>query len=453
MAPTNPLPEIEPAGIAEQPFPLRRIFRRWLLPGLVLFSVLLMVMVAWGSVTAFRNLHLEIARQRAVVMVRLLEAAAPDAWRALLRSDGPAAALRGPQAAGLHAALRDVSGTLPAGHLAVLSPDGRVVFDARDPGAVGTRRNPDAIAVVVQSRRAWFRKDQDSAGTGLLVDDLDAVFVPIGHKNAPVDGILEFGVPMRRFEQVALQAGIVLGALPAVMLSLLLVGLDRLMIAAQREIDRRTRALAAARRAIGRLVSRRAVELATTSDASLGACHAANSAPALLYADVRDFTGFAETAQPEEIAGLLHAFTNAVTAAVEARGGDVDKLIADGALARFEGPDRTQRALEAARDLLEGLCRLSLPRGVGIGLFEGTASIVVLGSGSRRDITVVGDGVNVAARLSQLAAAGEIVAECDFLDRTEGASGFGWPEAVRVKGRRELLRVRRLSWPSPSPSP
>jgi class 3 adenylate cyclase len=237
------------------------------------------------------------------------------------------------------------------------------------------------------------------------------------------------------------------------MLSLLLVSLDRLIIAAQREIDRRTRALAAARRAIGRLVSRRAVELATMSDASLGACHAADRPPALLYADVRDFTGFAETARPEEIAGLLHAFTNVVTAAVEARGGDVDKLIADGALARFEGPDRTQRALEAARDLLEGLCRLSLPRGVGIGLFEGTASIVVLGSGSRRDITVVGDGVNVAARLSQLAAAGEIVAECDFLDRTEGASGFGWPEAVRVKGRRELLRVRRLSWPSPSPSP
>jgi len=144
---------------------------------------------------------------------------------------------------------------------------------------------------------------------------------------------------------------------------------------------------------------------------------------------------------------FLNELMGIQVAAVEAHGGDVDKMIGDALLARFDGRDAEARALAAARDVQAELARANLPRPVGIGVYTGEVISGAVGSARRRDFTVIGDGVNVAARLCSAAAAGEIVADADTLATAGGtaADGFGPEEAISVKGRREPVRVRRYA--------
>ncbi len=96
---------------------------------------------------------------------------------------------------------------------------------------------------------------------------------------------------------------------------------------------------------------------------------------------------------------------------VARHGGDVDKLIGDALLARFEGEAKESRAIAAARDIQSAVEAAGLPRGVGIGVYTGQAISGPIGPEARRDYTVIGDSVNIAARLCAAAARGEIVAD------------------------------------------
>ena len=99
------------------------------------------------------------------------------------------------------------------------------------------------------------------------------------------------------------------------------------------------------------------------------------------------------------------------------------------------------RAIGAAREALRLLAQADLPRGVGIGIYTGEVISGTVGSADRMDFTVIGDAVNLAARLCTAASQGEIVADTDTVTAA-GDAEFGNAEIISVKGRRSRLEVR-----------
>ena len=131
----------------------------------------------------------------------------------------------------------------------------------------------------------------------------------------------------------------------------------------------------------------------------------------MLFVDLRDSTALAEHMDPARVSIFVSAFRRRVMQAAQAHGGIVDKFIGDGALLIFgvpePAPDDAKRALGCAKEIVRLIARwnakrhLHPPVRVGIGLHTGMAFCGVLGASGRLEFTVLGDVVNVAARIEQ----------------------------------------------------
>jgi adenylate cyclase len=143
----------------------------------------------------------------------------------------------------------------------------------------------------------------------------------------------------------------------------------------------------------------------------------------VLFADMRGFTRRSLQVPPERSVDVLNRFLSLAVAAVEEKGGWVNKFLGDGFMALFGAPlprpDHAERALEAARDLVRRLDVLNgelrrageEPVQVGVGIHTGPALIGCVGArivgpdGAervRRELTAVGETVNLAHRIEQL---------------------------------------------------
>jgi adenylate cyclase len=134
----------------------------------------------------------------------------------------------------------------------------------------------------------------------------------------------------------------------------------------------------------------------------------------ILFSDIRGFTALSESVPPRELLDLLNVYLTEMGAIVEKHGGVVDKYIGDAVMALFGAPlnhgDDADRALLAALDMLPALDRLNrdfqrrgLPAfDIGIGVNSGRVVAGNMGSRNRLNYTVIGDPVNLAARLESL---------------------------------------------------
>src|SRR5207248_2052417 len=161
----------------------------------------------------------------------------------------------------------------------------------------------------------------------------------------------------------------------------------------------------------------------------------------VLFVDVVGSTALAERRPPVEVVALLNRFFDAVVRAVDSEDGWVNKFEGDAALCVFGAPmaqaDHAARVLRAAVALRNAI-RSVEGLDAGIGVSSGIAVAGNVGSERRYEYTVVGDPVNEAARLTELAKShvGRIVVSDRTVD-SAGASGDGWRpgECVTLRGR------------------
>ena len=128
----------------------------------------------------------------------------------------------------------------------------------------------------------------------------------------------------------------------------------------------------------------------------------------ILFSDIRDFAQIAENIHPEDVFRKLNRNLKKQLKVIEEYGGIIDKLSGDSVMAVFEGPDMADDALSCARDIVNELSaaenRHELEWAyVGIGINTGPIFLGSLGSEFFRDYTVVGNTVNIAARLCDMA--------------------------------------------------
>ncbi len=164
----------------------------------------------------------------------------------------------------------------------------------------------------------------------------------------------------------------------------------------------------------------------------------------VLFVDLARSTELAATRPPEEVVEIVNALFGAVVAAVSAEQGWVDKFEGDGALCVFGAPtalaDHADRALRAAcglRRRIDALARHEPALDVGIGVSSGTVVAGNIGSEERHEYTVIGDPVNEAARLTELAKtrAERVVASGRTIGAAADATGWVPVGEVELRGR------------------
>jgi len=148
----------------------------------------------------------------------------------------------------------------------------------------------------------------------------------------------------------------------------------------------------------------------------------------VLFSDIRGFTNIAENMNPQNVFEMLNLSLSRQINVIEDHHGIIDKLTGDEIMAVFEGPDMARNALQCGIDIVKALCR-SEPNqagdwaGVGIGINTGPVYIGSIGSETMKDYTVVGNTVNIAARLCGFAKKFQIL----FTESTtELIEGYGF---------------------------
>jgi adenylate cyclase len=183
----------------------------------------------------------------------------------------------------------------------------------------------------------------------------------------------------------------------------------------------------------------------------------------VLFADLRGYTGIAERLPAVQVVPLLDEFFRTLASATETYGGTVFHMAGDGMMAGFglngELGVGVREALAAGHAMLQGFApvasrwrsQLSIDAGIGVGLHEGEVAVGVLGPPRRKTATLVGDTVNVAARLCSRARAGEVLFSCTVAAALEsstatpgdavGATPFLQLPQFELRGRRGPIDI------------
>jgi len=417
----------------DAPYPLRRLFRGRALP---LFAVIMTVVAAvagWGGTTLMRSIYLELATRRAQVIDAALSHEAGAAWKALAVSVDPAAVYATADGQVLLQTLRGEQRELGLARLKIYGVDGVLLF-ATEEQRIG-QRDPSAAyrRAATAGERSVVRKDNPVDGP------LYELYVPLVASGGTARLVFELYEPVGQLDAILMRTGGLAIGVPAILLLVLALTVNRLVERAQQDIDWRTAKLAELRGRLERLLSRSAAEAAREAVDGEGFVSRALDCT-LLYSDIRGFTAFSERHPPAEVVAFLNRAMALQVDAIDEAGGDIDKMIGDAVLARFDGTDGQARAVDAAQAILREARARSLDPGLGIGIYAGPVIAGAVGPPNRQDFTVIGDSVNVAARLCTAAGAGELVMDAKTAATADVA---GLAESIAAKGKSEPISVVR----------
>ncbi|APT83883.1 adenylate/guanylate cyclase domain-containing protein [Corynebacterium aquilae] len=296
------------------------------------------------------------------------------------------------------------------------------------------------ILLVVGQRAGYFGEDPGSILTGVIWLAVTAVLAGfLGTALAimsVVDPIRELQQSINRVRrgdtdvQVDIYDGSEIGVLQA--------GFNEMM----RGLKERQRVRELFGRYVGVEVARRALEERPTLGGE-------DRKVAVLFIDVIGSTSFAVSHTPEEVVQALNAFFEHVVDVVHRHKGIINKFQGDAALAVFGAPlplsDATGHALAAARELKAELKGMELACGIGVA--SGRVVAGHIGGHDRFEYTVIGDAVNQAARLTELAkdTPGRVLTSAATLRDANEAEQARWTvlKSVELRGRKEMTQLAR----------
>jgi len=174
----------------------------------------------------------------------------------------------------------------------------------------------------------------------------------------------------------------------------------------------------------------------------------------IVFVDIRGFTTLAERSDPDAVVDLLNSYFTLVTNIIIQQGGYLDKFVGDTVMGVFGAlmpdPAHAEAAVQAAAKVRQHLPKLNQmlptiakPIQVGIGINTGEVVAGNLGSSKRMEYTVIGDNVNVASRLTDVAGPDEILISEQTYLRVAANPKFTLRSrgAIEVKGRKESVKI------------
>lgn len=197
-----------------------------------------------------------------------------------------------------------------------------------------------------------------------------------------------------------------------------------------------------------KFVSRQTVHAVRTSDLNGVRLGGERKLATVFFSDIRGFTSYSERVEPERVVSMLNAALATQSRIVREFGGDIDKYVGDELVAVFEGDGMVERAVKAALAIQKGLLE-TLPaedRGkisIGIGINTGVVVMGAMGSPERMDYTVIGDNVNLGARLCSAAQPGQILLSGTSAEalRTAEWCQLNELEPMSLKGKKDPVRI------------
>ena len=302
------------------------------------------------------------------------------------------------------------------------------------------RPTDEAFAALASARRAFFL-----SVAGLAVLAVAAALLLVRGVIGPIDALM---VLVRRYgrREFAARSAVKSGdELEALGRSLETMADD--LATSEQELERRTRIETNLRR----YMPAEAADAATKDEGSLP-LGGTRERVTVVFADVVAFTSFAESTSPERAVAFLNELFTMLSEIVFRHGGMVDKFIGDCVMAVFRAsataPDDVARALAAAEDM-HAFAASNLPRWqkayafaveLGIGISTGEVLLGNLGSSSRMEYTVIGDAVNVAARLEALARPRQTLTTREVTEACPDLAFTSLGEHA-LRGRRQAIEV------------
>jgi adenylate cyclase len=176
----------------------------------------------------------------------------------------------------------------------------------------------------------------------------------------------------------------------------------------------------------------------------------------VVFTDLRNFTPFAETSEPEEVMGVLRDYHRVIGTRVHEYGGTLERFTGDGVMVFFNDPitydDAAERAVRMALDIRDATKELAGQwhrRGhdlaLGIGIAQGFATLGRIGFEGRFDYAAIGSVTNLAARLCSDAGPWQVLVTDRVLAATEHVSVSEMVGDVQPKGFTRTVRVHNIS--------
>jgi predicted ATPase/class 3 adenylate cyclase len=173
----------------------------------------------------------------------------------------------------------------------------------------------------------------------------------------------------------------------------------------------------------------------------------------ILFADVSGYTAMSEKLEPEEAAAIMNRLFEELTAAIKHYSGVIDKYSGDAVMALFGAPqaieNHEEMAVRAALEMQTAVTtfsdRLQQERGLTlrlrIGVNTGSVLAGLVGGGSDKSFTVMGDAVNLASRLEHASPVGRVMVSAETARPLHPIFDFDPPQQISVKGKTEPITV------------
>lgn len=177
---------------------------------------------------------------------------------------------------------------------------------------------------------------------------------------------------------------------------------------------------------------------------------------AILFADIRGYTAFSESRDPAMVVDVLNYYFQRMADVVALNHGDIDKYVGDQIMATFHGPDMARNSVACCLAIQDVMIQLATENeewklDIGIGVDMGDVIMGAMGSKQRMDYTVVGDHVNLAARLCSYAKARQTIISDAVAAHLATDADFHLEalDPIKVKGKTGELKVFKVTRAEP----